>query len=996
MLFEPQDSPRIFAVPNGVDFPRALAQGLITRSEPLPPEALARVELILNPTRMARRTRLLFEEGPARLLPRMRLLTDLAREASLQGLPPALPPLRRRLELSQLIAKLLDAQPDLAARSSLYDLSDSLAGLIDEMQGEGVTTDVIRNLDVADLSGHWSRAQAFIGIADDFIASHDGAMDAEARQRQVVLNLIEAWQDNPPQHPIILAGSTGSRGTTLLLMQAIARLPQGAVVLPGYDFEQPPEVWTHLHDALTAEDHPQYRFAKLINDLDLTPSDVKRWTPDAPSCIARNRLVSLALRPAPVTHAWMREGPTLRDLDQACADVTLVEAPSPRSEALAIALRLRKAAEEGKTAALISPDRMLTRQVSAALDRWNILPDDSAGLPLQLTPPGRFLRHVAELFCKPLTADALLTLLKHPLAHGGKVKEAKRGTHVLHMHDFELHVRAKGPPFPDSKSFQKFSWIHEKNSLKRGSAPLLSGWIDWLSLNFSSQQIHGTLPLTEWVSRLRKLAEAIAAGSQIMDPSFSGTLWKKKAGEEAIKAIEELENEASFGGEMSARDFADLLSAILSDAKRAVHDYDAPYGSIMIWGTLEARVQGADLVILGGLNEGSWPEAASPDPWLNRQLRHQAGLLLPERRIGLSAHDFQQAVAAPEVWLTRAARSDEADTVASRWLNRLTNLLSGLPDQGGRSALDAMRARGADWLGWVAALEAPTPLAPAARPSPRPPLAARPRRLTITEIPRLIRDPYAIYAKHVLRLRPLNPLVHEPDALLRGTVVHEIFETFIRDSLEDPTRLTQDHLIETARQLLEQEVPWPVARLLWLSRIKRLAADFILSEQERQSRARPLKLEVMGEARLDPLDFAIACRADRIDQDERGFLHLYDYKTGAPPSEAQQKRFEKQLLIEAAMAEEGAFEDIGPAEVARAAFIGLGTSLKEVPAPLGDEPPAKIWDELKELIGAYFELDQGYSSRRMVHRDDLAGDFDHLARFGEWDRSATPTPEDLT
>ncbi|MEP1329323.1 double-strand break repair protein AddB [Pseudophaeobacter sp.] len=984
MLFEPQDSPRIFAVPNGVDFPRALAQGLITRSQNQPPEALARVELILNTTRMARRTRALFEEGPARLLPRMRLLTDLAREASLQGLPPALPPLRRRLELSQLIAKLLDAQPDLAARSSLYDLSDSLAGLIDEMQGEGVTTDVIRNLDVADLSGHWSRAQAFIGIADDFIASHDGAMDAEARQRQVVLNLIEAWQDNPPQHPIILAGSTGSRGTTLMLMEAIAHLPQGAVVLPGYDFEQPPEVWTHLHDALTAEDHPQYRFAKLIDDLDLTPGDVQRWTPDAPSCIARNRLVSLALRPAPVTHAWMREGPQLRDLDQACAEVTLVEAPSPRSEALAIALRLRKAAEDGKTAALISPDRMLTRQVSAALDRWNILPDDSAGLPLQLTPPGRFLRHVAELFCKPLTADALLTLLKHPLTHDGSDKAAARGEHLRHTRDFELDLRRNGPPFPDADSFDAFAMDRD----------LIPGWSHWLAQNFANQHLTAPLHLTDWVALLRRRSEAIAAGSQITTLGESGTLWDKKAGQKAFEVFCNLEAEASYGGEMSARDFADLLSAILSQGE--VRDRDAPYGSIMIWGTLEARVQGADLVILGGLNEGSWPEAASPDPWLNRQLRHQAGLLLPERRIGLSAHDFQQAVAAPEVWLTRAARSDEADTVASRWLNRLTNLLSGLPEQGGKTALEAMRARGADWLGWVAALEAPTPLASAARPSPRPPLAARPRRLTITEIPRLIRDPYAIYAKHVLRLRPLNPLVQEPDALLRGTVVHEIFETFIRDSLEDPARLTQDHLIETARQLLEQEVPWPVARLLWLSRIKRLAADFILSEQERQSRARPLKLEVMGEARLDPLDFAIACRADRIDQDERGFLHLYDYKTGTPPSEAQQKRFEKQLLIEAAMAEEGAFEDIGPAEVARAAFIGLGTSLKEIPAPLGDEPPAKIWEQLKELIGAYFELDQGYSSRRMVHRDDMAGDFDHLARFGEWDRSATPTPEDLT
>lgn len=984
ILFEPQDSPRVFAVPNGVDFPRALAQGLIERSTSQPPEGLARVDVILNTARMMRRCRSLFEEGPALLLPRMRLLTDLAREANLQGLPPPLPPLRRRLELSQLIAKLLDAQPDLAARSSLYDLSDSLANLVDEMQSEGVSTEVIRNLDISDMSGHWARAQQFIGIVDQFIDLHSDTVDVQARQRQMVENLIAKWRVDPPQHPVILAGSTGSRGTTHMLMEAIARLPQGAVVLPGYDFEQPAEVWTHLRDALTGEDHPQYRFAKLLSDLDMTPGDVQRWSPDEPVSPARNRLVSLALRPAPVTHAWMSEGPKLTQLDKACADVTLVEAPNPRGEALAIALRLRQAAEEGKTAALISPDRMLTRLVSAALDRWGILPDDSAGLPLQLTPPGRFLRHVAELFCRPLTADALLTLLKHPLTHDGSSAEAGRGDHLRHTRDYELDLRRNGPPFPNAASFEAFGSTRD----------LTSGWIDWLSRNFADQQVTAPLPLTDWVALLRARAEAIAAGSQVQAEGESGTLWEKKAGIEALKVFANLEAEAEHGGEMSARDFADLLSAILSQGE--VRDRDTPYGSIMIWGTLEARVQGADLVILGGLNEGSWPEAAKPDPWLNRQLRHQAGLLLPERRIGLSAHDFQQAVAAPEVWLTRAARSDEADTVASRWLNRLTNLLSGLPDQGGNAALDAMRARGQEWLDWAEALEQPTELPSAPRPSPRPPVASRPRRLTITEIPRLIRDPYAIYAKHVLRLRPLNPLVQEPDALLRGTVVHEIFEDFIRDSLEDPSRLTADHLIETARALLERDVPWPVARLLWLSRIQRLAGDFILAEQSRQSRATPLKLEAMGEARLEPLDFTIACRADRIDQDERGFLHLYDYKTGAPPSEAQQKKFEKQLLIEAAMAEEGAFKEIGPAEVARAAFIGLGSNLKDVAAPLSDQPPAKIWEELKQLIGAYFEQDQGYSSRRMVHRDDIAGDYDHLARFGEWDRSATPEPEDLT
>lgn len=976
-MFEPRKTPRVFALPPGVDFPRALLSGLDTHLGTAPPEALARVHLVVNTRRMARRIRDLYDAGPPRLLPRLSLVTDLGDSWDIASLPPPVPPLRRRLELAQLIGRLLDQQPDLAARASLYDLADSLAALMEEMQGEGVSPDAIRNLDVQDMSGHWARAQAFFAIADQFTGSDSGEMDAQTRQRRVVENLISRWQTTPPEHPVILAGSTGSRGTTLMLMQAIARLPQGAIVLPGYDFDQPAEVWSNLDDAILSEDHPQFRFRKLMQLLDLTSADITPWADTAAPAPARNRLISLALRPAPVTDAWMTEGPDLSDLPQATADMTLIEAPSPRAEALAIALRLRQAAETGQTAALITPDRMLTRQVTATLDRWNILPDDSAGTPLHLSPPGRFLRHVAGLFTRRLTGEMLLALLKHPLCHDG----AGRGDHLRYTHELELDLRRNGPPFPDAASFVTFAG--------RKSPPSVD-WLTWLTSNFCDQWVSGDLPLSTWVTRLRDLAEILAAGGQA---TGSGTLWDKKAGRDALSVMTTLEAEASHGGDMSARDFADLLGALLSDEE--VRDRDAPHASIMIWGTLEARVQGADLLILGGLNEGSWPEAARPDPWLNRQMRHQAGLLLPERRIGLSAHDFQQAVAAPEVWLTRSARSDDAETVASRWLNRLTGLLGGLPDQGGPQVLADMRARGATWLDWARAIDLAPRCPPAPRPSPRPPVTARPKKLSVTEIKRLIRDPFAIYAKHVLRLRPLDPLVQEPDALLRGIAIHDILEELIKTSLDDPEILTRDGFLSLSRRKLADLVPWPTAQRLWLARIERVADDFLADEKTRRETARPIAFEAQAYSQLDPLNFTLTARADRIDRDDQGRLVIYDYKTGAPPSGAQQARFDKQLLIEAAMAEQGGFKGIDPAEVAAAVFIGMGGTVKNVPAPLADEPPEKVWADLHILIAAYLEPDQGFTARRMLHKDTDIGDFDQLARFGEWDRTTNPTPEDL-
>ena len=235
--------------------------------------------------------------------------------------------------------------------------------------------------------------------------------------------------------------------------------------------------------------------------LDLAPGDIVPWSNAQPPSPGRNRLISLALRPAPVTDAWLTEGPDLSDLSAATADVTMIQAPEPRAEALAIALRLRHAAETGQTAALITPDRMLTRQVAAALDRWNILPDDSAGLPLQLSPPGRFLRHTAELFTRPLNCEMLLTLLKHPLCHNA----GARGEHLLFSRELELHLRRNGPPFPTSTSL-----AHACQAQKNPPSP---GWVEWLTTGFTGQDITGARPLADWVKRLRTLAEALACGS---------------------------------------------------------------------------------------------------------------------------------------------------------------------------------------------------------------------------------------------------------------------------------------------------------------------------------------------------------------------------------------------------------------------------------------------------------------------------------------------------
>ncbi|MBK5934049.1 double-strand break repair protein AddB [Rhodovulum imhoffii] len=952
--------PRLFGLPPGADFPRLLVVGLLARMRGCPPETLARVELYVNTRRMQRRLTALFMEGPARLLPRIRLVTDLAGDPAFADLPAPVPPLRRRLELAQLVGALLKARPDLGPGTAVYDLADSLAALMDEMQGEGVPPEVLHGLDVSGLSEHWARSREFIALAEQVMAGD--ARDAEGRRREVVTRLAARWQEAPPDHPVLVAGSTGSRGATGLFMQAVARLPQGAVVLPGFDFDQPAAIWAGLDDALAAEDHPQYRFRALMRALDLPPEAVRRWS-DAPApCPARNRLVSLSLRPAPVTDQWRDEGQHLEDLRAATSDMTLIEAPSPRVEALAIALRLRKAAEEGRAAALITPDRTLARQVTAAMDRWGVEPDDSAGLPLPLAAPGRLLRHIAALFGQALTAEALLTLLKHPLVATG----GARGDHLRWTRDLELFLRKGGPAFPDRAALDRWAAAHADGR---------AGWATWLADTLEPCATVGVRSLKDHLIHHIALAEALAAGAE----GTPGALWDGPAGEQARATCGTLTAEAGHGGEMAPADYAGLFTAVLR--REEVRNPVQAHPGVMIWGTLEARVQGAGLLILGGLNEGVWPETPPPDPWLNRQMRKEAGLLLPERRIGLAAHDFQQAVGAKEVVLTRAIRDSEAETVPSRWLNRLQNLLGGLHGQGGPERLADMRSRGARWVALAQALDVPdAPATPASRPSPCPPVAARPRTLPVTGVERLIRDPYAVYARYILNLRPLEPLARAADARLRGTLLHDVLEKFVREGTS-----SRDRLLEIAAGVLEQQTPWPAARRLWLARLARVADWFLDREAARKTEGAVLALERVGAVTVD--GFTLTAKADRIDRLHDGRLAIYDYKTGTPPTLKAMDAFDKQLLLEACIAELGGFGDIPPASVAKVAYIGLGSSPKEVENPLADGLTGKTWVDFRKLVASYQSRAQGYTARNNLQKRNMATDYDGLSRHGEWDES---------
>jgi len=965
-MFEPSPTPRVFAVPPGPDFPQVLADGLRARMAGQPPEAMARVEVIVNTARMQTRLReALIRQGQG-FLPRLRLISDLSGgEAADTGL-------RTRLELAQAIRALLIREPDLAPSNAAFSLADGLFRLLDEMQGENVSPAALEHLDVSNHSEHWTRSLQFIRL----IRQHFGPVSGgQGRLRRSIALLSDHWTKTPPDHPIIVAGSTGSRGPSALLMRAVARLPQGSVVLPGFDHAMPQDLWEGLSDPMISEDHPQFRFARLLRDLGLTAAQVPSWH-GTPTPVQRSAMVSLALRPAPVTDQWLRDGPVLGDLMDPTQGMTLIEAQGPRQEALSIALALRQAAVDGRKAALITPDRTLARRVTSVLDRWHIRPDDSAGRPLSLSAPGRYLRQIAELMRGAMTSQALVSLLKHPITHSA----AERGQHLLHLRDLELFLRRRGLPYPDASALQQ--WADGK--------PQRQNWAAWLIRAMAVLDGPEIRPLSAWLETHLAFAAHLAQGP---DGPDTGELWKAEAGGQAKAMFDALLGVADSGGVMPIGDYSAVLETVF--ASREVREGQETHPDVMIWGTLEARAQGADLIILGGLNDGVWPSAPQPDPWFNRQMRLDAGLLLPERQIGLSAHDFQIAVSGVEVMLVRATRNAEAETVPSRWLNRLTNLIAGLPAQNGPEALKQMRARGATWLALADAYESDQGGLPQGmttrnpRPAPAPPVQARPRELAVTRIETLIRDPYQIYAQSVLRLRNLDPLTPEADARLRGTVLHQVLDAYVRRH-PPGTPGNVETFMQVAESVLALECPWHSVRLHWLARLQPSAAAFVAWNAALDST--PAITEQKAAQTLRDPAFTLIGKPDRIDVTPDNQAVVYDYKTGALPTKGQQAAFNKQLVLLALMVEDGAFGALGAMPVARAEYVGLGSKFDTQDAIVTPDALIKSRAELAALLSAYLDPAQGFTAMRAVEKERRRSEYHPLARRGEWQ----PTDDAVT
>lgn len=785
----------------------------------------------------------------------------------------------------------------------------------------------------------------------------------------------EAWRRAPPPHPVVAAGIAGSLPAVANLVAAVAELPQGIVVLPGLA-RCDDDTWAEIK---ADPAHPQHLLSHLLDRLGRDPTEVRDWpAPGVSGAPAERRtLVFEALRPAASSDRW-RTLPPLAD--KALAGLRRLDCAGPQEEALVIALLLRETLETpGATAALVTPDRDLARRVAAELRRWGIEIDDSAGLPLNRTPPGIFLRLLLEAVAQNLAPVPLLALLKHPLAACGAAPEQCRALAR------RLEIEALRGPRPGPGFAGLAAALGEQDGelgrfiagLRAALAPLVD------ALAARETDLAGVVAA--------QIAAAEALAQSDAEPG-AARLWREPAGEAAAQMMSELLDAAAGFPPIAGSDYPALFEGLVTGP--VVRPPFGKHPRLFIWGLLEARLQQADRLVLGGLNEGVWPPETESDPWLSRPMRREFGLPPPERRVGLAAHDFAQAMGAREVVLTRAARVEGAPTVPSRWLLRLDTVLRAA---GRETALDEAD----EPLAWQAQIDDAPRILPRP-PEPRPPVAARPRRLSVTEIETWMRDPYAIYARRVLRLEALDPLDADPGAADRGRFIHRALDQFLK---QWPGALPPDaleRLVALGREAFGSALERPGVAAFWWPRFVRIAEWFVANEAARRGATAPLGAECRGRLELaGPAGpFELVAIADRIDRREAGGLGIIDYKTGTVPDKADVSLgYAPQLALEAAIAEAGGFAEIAAAPVEELAFwqmTGLDPPGRECPiAANAAELRNRIDEALAGLRQLIARFDDPATPYRSVPRPDKAprySDYAHLARIKEW--SATGESEE--
>lgn len=1000
---------KVWTIAPGADFLGSLARVLAEEFRlDKAPDALADAIIYLPNRRSARAlSRALFNAlgGNRTLLPPdIRTLGDLdtdeaapVAEAALAGPAMPLSPASRLGVLARLVSAYCDrafgrSLPPASALASARELSRLLEQA--SFSEEPVDWAKLRSLAVdSELARHLETSTEFLTILAEawpaWLAEHNAVDPFEYRIR-AARALADHWRAAPPEAPVIIAGSTGATPSGRLLMKAALDLPMGLVVFPGLDTQLSEKAAAAV---LKAPSHPQNALVRTVVDLGVSLSSVGTWPEEKSGgpLEARRKLIHEALAPADDTADW-RE--TLAELAasagqeqaafarEALGGLSVIELPNEAAEANAAALLLRQILETpGATGALVTADAGLARRVAALIKRWDVNVPPSAGQPLARTPAGSLIALCARWAADPADPVVLSSVLKHPFV------KFRAEADLLDLHflrgprrwgDLEALATVIEGSFDETRPspFTRDEMKGAANTVR-----MLTELFREAGADFAQS---GGTTVSDGVRRIAALAGAI---------SETPLPWAGEDGAGASTLLERLNEMGTYLEPVTAEELADLVAAECASLTVSMGEEEHP--RLSIWGPLEARLQTADLVVLAGLNEDVWPEKTPPDAFLPRKFRSALGMMDPDERLGLSAHDFAQLACAPEVVMLHSARREDAPAVASRWVWRLKTLAQGALRELSGEVLSGTMAALPDWVEALQVMKAPgLPEDFSAEPRPVLRPAGWPKRLSVTRVDRLQRDPYAIWAESVLGLRTIDPMNAAMQANLRGTAIHAALEDFELDAAPR----TKEHLLGLLQKELSAagapEVDWDSRQAIWED-----VATWYLDWRAGRDISGGLKKEVKGEViyEIAGAPFTLSAQADRIEISAIGKLTIVDFKTGSSPTDKMIRTgFDQQMPLQALIAQKGGFQKVSAAEVEALEYVEFkgkpsARRIGEGRIPDMDIPSmvGRAEEGLKRLIAGYRQPGAVFASAPRIQYVKYDFGYNLLARRAEWTSDTT-------
>lgn len=891
------------------------------------------------------------------LLPQIKAIGDVKEDELLLGsaeiaeafldLPPVIESLERMMLFMRLImGRYTEFGLEKISWAQACYLAQELGNLIDAAALQNLDWNNLNNLVPEEYAAHWQETLKFLAIVTRYwpaILQERGVIDAAVRRNILIEKQAELWSEKQVKSRIIIAGTTAVSPAMKFMVKVVSELENGEIYLAGLDKYLDDESWQSID-----ETHPQFELKQLLDYLRVERSDVKDLL--LPVNEEREKFISEIMRPAVCSNQW-------RNLDgclslKAVDGIRLVECDDSRTEALSIAVLIRKALEtKEKTIALITPDRNLARRVAAELQRWEILVDDSAGVPLPQTRWGIFMRLVVDAMQVDAGREQKLALFKNELFALGRERALVKN----------LVERLDKNVWRSGKTDEEVSILLQD--------------VIAVSEEFVGQLKQEKAPLKDLLLCHIRLAEKLA-GTNLQ--SGDKLLWQGDDGESGAAFMADWLEKAEVLGEIEPSEYLSLFEAMMSGLM--VRYKQNAHPRVRILGPMEARLNHYDEIILGGFNEGVWPVLPESDPWLSRPMKKEFGFEQPEKQIGVLGLDFANLLGAKRVYLTRAGMSSGTPTIKSRWLMRMETVLAAI-------GLDKSLLTGDDSSALAKILDKPECFVKISAPAPTPPVAARPRKLSASAFEKLLRDPYGVFAEYILKLKPLEDLEPEADVSDFGNVVHKVLEEFGKRYPDSYPQNAKEILLKMGEEAFNSSGFSVDKQAFWRPKFVKMAAWIAENEAEYRKNIARIHNEVWGRFFIENLPggaFEIYAKADRVDETPDGKINIIDYKTGRARTVNEVKRgYAPQLPIEGIIAEAGGFDGVAKADVETLMYWKLGTQVIEIDAKENDIL-SETKEHIVETLNRFDFETTGYLSRPNPKNVPEYSDYEHLARVKEW------------